>query len=295
MSGKKIYIEEKWVKQSEAKVSVFDHGLLYGDGVFEGIRAYGGQVFRLKQHLKRLYQSADFISLKIPMTLPKLTALVEESLRVNNLKDAYIRLIVTRGIGDLGLDPRKCGKPNIIIIADQVKLFPERCYQEGLEAVFVKTKRNLTEALNPAVKSLNYLNSILAKIEANNADVPEGIMVNNDGYVAECTGDNVFYIKGKTIYTPPTSAGVLVGITRAAVIEIIEAKTSYKFEEKLFTREELLKADEVFFTGTAAEVIPVTKIDRQAIGKGVPGRITLELISYFKELTVSELAGSRRR
>jgi branched-chain amino acid aminotransferase len=249
----------------------------------------------LKEHLERLYQSAAFISLAIPMTISKLSSLVDESLQINKLKDAYIRLIVTRGVGDLGLDPRKCGKPNIIIIAGQVALFPERCYAEGLDAVFVKTKRNLIEALNPAVKSLNYLNSILAKIEANNANAPEGIMVNHQGYVAECTGDNVFFVKGKTIVTPPTQAGVLVGITRAAVIEIIAEKTAYKFEEKLFKREELLAADEIFFTGTAAEVIPVTKIDNQKIGNGVPGPITLELIKHFKELTKKEALTSSKR
>jgi branched-chain amino acid aminotransferase len=291
---KKIYIDEKWVAPADAKVSVFDHGLLYGDGVFEGIRAYEGRAFRLKQHLERLYQSAEFISLKIPMTLSKLSSLVDEALRVNKLKEAYIRLIVTRGVGDLGLDPRKCGKPNVIIIADQVALFPERCYKEGLEAVFVKTTRNLIEALNPAVKSLNYLNSILAKIEANNANVPEGIMLNHEGYVAECTGDNVFFIKGKNIVTPPTQAGVLVGITRAAVMEIIAEKTPYEFSEKLFKRDELMAADEIFFTGTAAEVIPVTKIDNQKIGKGVPGPITLELINHFKDLTKKEALASAR-
>lgn len=287
MADKKIYIDGTWVPTAEARVSVFDHGLLYGDGVFEGIRAYHGRVFRLRQHLERLYSSAKFISLEIPININALEELVKESLRVNHLKDAYIRLLVTRGIGDLGLDPRKCGPPNIIIIADQVALFPERCYEKGLEAVFVKTKRNLISALNPAVKSMNYLNNILAKIEANAKNVPEGIMLNHEGFVSECTGDNVFYVKKNDIFTPPVSAGVLVGITRSVVIEIIKNQTKYKFKEKLFKPKDLLAADEVFFTGTAAEVIPVTKIDRKRIGNGKPGVITRELIARFKELTLN--------
>lgn len=288
MSGMKVYIDGKWVGRKDAKVSVFDHGFLYGDGVFEGIRAYDGHVFRLNQHLKRLYRSANLVSLKIPMPLPKLAAVVRESLRKNNLRDAYIRLLITRGAGDLGLDPRKCPRPGIICITDKLALFPRECYEEGLKAIFAKTKRNLTEALDPSIKSMNYLNNILAKIEAVKAGVPEAIMLNVQGHVSECTGDNVFYIKGKTIVTPPVSAGVLVGITRAAVMEIVRKKTPYRVVEKLFKPKELLSADEVFFTGTAAEVIPVTRIDKKSIASGRPGPITLELMDLFKELTKLE-------
>ncbi len=198
------------------------------------------------------------------------------------MKDAYIRLLVTRGAGDLGLDPRKCPRPSIINIVDKLALFPDQCYREGLNAVFSKTRRNLPEALNPIIKSMNYLNNILAKIEANQHNVPEAIMLNNEGYVCECTGDNVFFIKNNVIYTPPVSAGILEGITRDTVIQIIKSKTSFRFEEKLFTPSKLLNADEVFFTGTAAEVIPVTNIDGQAIGTGKPGKITEELMNLFR-------------
>ncbi len=282
--AQQIYIDGKWLSKADAKISVFDHGVLYGDGVFEGIRAYDGTVFRLKEHLKRLFESAAFISLRIPVASRKLESLVNLSLKKNNLKDAYIRLLVTRGVGDLGLDPRACPKPSIIIITDKLALFPARCYTEGLEAVFAKTKRNIPEALNPIIKSMNYLNNILAKIEANRHNVPEAIMMNTDGHVAECTGDNVFFVKGRTVVTPPVEAGVLVGITRQAVIDLIRSKTSYSFKEKLFTPKELLAADEIFFTGTAAEVIPVTKIDRKAIGTGKPGPVTHHLMGLFKNL-----------
>ena len=280
----KIYIDGKWLPKSAAKISVFDHGVLYGDGVFEGIRAYDGTVFRLKAHLKRLVESAGLISLKIPMSQKKMESLVNLSLKKNRLKDAYIRLLVTRGVGDLGLDPRACPKPSVVIITDKLALFPAHCYAEGLEAVFAKTKRNIPEALNPVIKSMNYLNNILAKIEANRHNVPEAIMMNTDGHVAECTGDNVFFVKGRTVVTPPVEAGVLVGITRQAVIDLIRSKTSYLFKEKLFTPKELLAADEVFFTGTAAEVIPVTKIDRKLIGTGKPGPVTYHLMGLFKDL-----------
>ena len=287
MSKSKIYLDGKWVAKEEAKISVFDHGVLYGDGVFEGIRAYDGVVFKLDEHMERLYRSARLISLTIPKSKDDMAAIVNEAIKINNLENAYIRLIVTRGIGDLGLDPRVCGTPSIVVIADQVALFPERCYKEGLEAVFVNTRRNVASALDPTIKSLNYLNNILAKIEANEKGVPEGIMLNTDGYVAECTGDNVFFVKGDTVVTPPVVADVLEGITRAAVMDIIRTKTKYRIKEILFTPNEIFEADEVFFTGTAAEVIPVTRIDSRPIGKGTPGPVTLDLIGYFRELTKS--------
>ncbi|OVE76135.1 branched-chain-amino-acid transaminase [bacterium F11] len=283
-----IYLDGEWVSPEEAKLSVFDHGVLYGDGVFEGIRAYNGRVFKLRQHMDRLYQSAKIISLTIPMEQQKLTAIVEQSIQKNNLTDAYIRLLVTRGVGDLGLDPRACPNPSIVVIADKLALFPERCYKEGLEAIFAKTRRNLVEAMNPIVKSMNYLNNILAKIEANNKGVPEAILLNYEGYVSECTGDNVFFIKNKTVFTPPVSVGVLEGITRSTVMEILHKISDYSVQEKLFYPDELLGADEVFFTGTAAEVIPVTKIDGKPIGSGKPGTITQELMRLFREHTNEE-------
>ncbi len=292
MAEIQIYIDGKWVPKSEAKVSVFDHGLLYGDGVFEGIRAYNGQIFRLSQHLDRLWKSAAKIELKIPVAQNQLANLVKESIRRNNFSDAYIRLLVSRGVGDLGLDPNKCPVPNIIIISDKLALYPANFYENGLESAIVSVRRNITEALDPAIKSMNYLNMILAKIEALKKGVPEAIMLNAQGHVAECSGDNVFYVKDQAVITPPVSAGVLEGVTRAAVMEIVKTKTSFKLREALFKPEELLKADEVFFTGTAAEVIPVTRIDHKPIGSGKPGPATRTLINLFKDLIRKETSPS---
>jgi len=288
MSEQIIYIDGNWLPKSQAKLSVFDHGVLYGDGVFEGIRVYKGHVFRLNHHLERLYVSAHKISLKIPMPIKTMGEIVQESLSKNDLSDAYIRLLVTRGIGDLGLDAQKCTNPSIIVIADKLALYPKEFYDQGLESAVVSVRRNLIESLDPSIKSMNYLNMILAKIEAAKKGVPEAIMLNKDGYVAECSGDNIFYVKNGVVITPPTTAGVLKGITRDAVIGILSSKTSYKFEEKLFKPDALHQADEVFFTGTAAEVIPVTKIDGKAIGNGKPGPITQELRRLFIELTQQE-------
>lgn len=291
MSRGFIYIDGKWLEKADAKISVFDHGLLYGDGVFEGIRAYHGHVFRLDEHLKRLERSARLISLKMPLSRAALASIVEQALRKNNLTDAYIRLLITRGAGDLGLDPRACPKASVVVIADKLRLFPAESYATGLKSIIAKTRRNLTEALDPSIKSMNYLNNIQAKIEAVRKNVPEAIMLNVDGYVCECTGDNVFFVKGKTIYTPPVSAGVLVGITRSVVMEIVKKQTTFIIKEKLFKPAELFRADEVFFTGTAAEIIPVTLIDNRRIGGGRPGLVTLELIERFKALVRKE-AGS---
>ncbi len=286
-----IYIDGKWVPISKAKVSVFDHGLLYGDGVFEGIRAYGGHVFRLTDHLERLERSAKKISLKIPVGLPKLASIVKAAVQRNNLSDSYIRLLVTRGAGDLGLDPRACPKPGLIVIANKLALFPAACYEVGLHAIVAKTRRTSADALDPSIKSLNYLNNILAKIEAVRAGVPEAIMLNSEGFVSECTGDNVFLVQGHKIITPPVKAGVLVGITRAAVMEIIRERTAFKVVEKLFRPAEMFRSDEMFFTGTAAEVIPVTRIDRRRIGDGKPGSVTLELMDHFRRLIRQEALG----
>lgn len=289
----KIYLDGKWVGRDAAKISVFDHGLLYGDGVFEGIRAYDGHIFRLKQHIDRLYRSARLIQLTIPLTPARMTAVVRETLRKNNLRDSYIRLVVTRGVGNLGLDPRKCPVATVFVIADKLAMFPPECYENGLSAIVAKTRRNLVEALDPTIKSLNYLNNILAKIEANRKGVPEAIMLNAAGHVSECTGDNVFFVKSGRVFTPPVSAGVLKGVTREVVFEIAREKKGRPVTERLFKPAELFAADEVFFTGTAAEVIPVTKIDGRRIGDGRPGPVTLELIRRFRALIRREGARAR--
>ncbi|MFN0118690.1 MAG: branched-chain-amino-acid transaminase [Elusimicrobiota bacterium] len=288
MSENIIFIDGKWLKKSQAKISVYDHGLLYGDGIFEGIRAYNGSVFRLEKHLARLGRSAKMVSLKIPLSLSSLGNIVKLALKKNNLKDAYIRLLVTRGVGDLGLNPFVCKKPSIIVIADKLALFPKECYENGLSAIIAKTMRNIPQALDPRIKSMNYLNNIQAKIEAVRAGVPEAVMLNNQGNVSECTGDNIFIVKGNTITTPPVSAGVLEGITREVVMELITKKTGYKLLEKDFKSQVFFNCDEVFFTGTAAEVIPVTKIDNKKIGSGKPGMVTLGLIRLFREVIQKE-------
>lgn len=282
-----VYFDGELVPKEEAKVSVYDHGLLYGDGVFEGIRSYNGKVFRLEQHLDRLYNSAQAIALKIPLSQEEIKEAVLKTLRANKLRDAYIRLVVTRGIGDLGLDPRKCPKPTVFIITDKIKLYPEEFYRNGLEVIVTKTKRNIKEALNPEIKSLNYLNNILARIEVNRANMAEGIMTNIEGYVAEATADNVFIVKNKEVITPPTEMGALRGITRGAVLEIAES-LGIRTNEKPFTVKELYEAVECFLTGTAAEVIPVVKVDGKDIGNGKPGEITLNLREEFKKLTQRE-------
>ena len=282
-----VYFDGKLIPKEKAKVSVYDHGLLYGDGVFEGIRSYSGRVFRLVQHLDRLYASAEAIALKIPLSKGEMKEAVLKTLRANKLKDAYIRLVVTRGIGDLGLDPRKCPKPTIFIITDKIKLYPEEFYKNGLEVIVTKTRRNIREALNPEIKSLNYLNNILARIEVNKAGMAEGIMTNVDGYVAEATADNVFIVRNKEVITPPMEMGALRGITRKAVLEIA-GSLGIKPHELPFTVKELYEADECFLTGTAAEVIPVVKVDGKNIGNGKPGEITLKLREGFKRLTQRE-------
>ncbi len=281
----KIYINGKFYEKEDAKVSVFDHGLLYGDGVFEGIRSYNRLVFKLKEHIERLFESAHSIMLKIPLDKEQMIKAVLATLRANGLKDAYIRLVVTRGEGDLGLDPRKCtGRPTVIIITDKIKLYPEKFYQDGLSIITVPTIRNLPEAVNPQIKSLNYLNNILAKIEATNSGYEEAIMLDSLGYVAECTGDNIFIVRDKHLYTPPQCMGSLRGITRDAVMEIAQ-KNKIHVHEHVLTRHELFISDECFLTGTAAEIIPVVKVDGRVIGSGRPGSVTLGLMKKFKEMT----------
>jgi len=284
----KIYINGKFYDKKDAKISVFDHGLLYGDGVFEGIRSYNRLVFKLREHIDRLFESAHSIMLAIPLTKEQLIKATLLTLKENNLKDAYVRLVVTRGEGDLGLDPRKCkGCATIVIIADKVALYPEKLYKEGLKIVTVPTIRNLPEALNPQIKSLNYLNNILAKIEALNAGCDEAIMLDSLGYVAECTGDNIFIAKQSHLYTPPQCMGTLRGITRDTVLEIAR-KNKIPVHEHVLTRHEVYISDECFLTGTAAEIIPVVEVDGRIIGSGKPGKFTLNLTKKFKELTTRE-------
>lgn len=276
-----IYIDGKFYPKAEAKVSVFDHGLLYGDGIFEGIRAYHGQVFLCREHIDRLYEGAKAICLNIPLSKREMREVLYQSLDTNGLAEAYIRLVVTRGVGDLGLSPRKCPKASVICIAASIQLYPEKLYREGLKIVTVPTPAVHPEALNPRIKTLNYLNNILAKIEALNAGVEEAIMLNHKGEVAECTGDNIFIFKNGTLKTPPPSACLLEGCTRNAVMEVAR-RAGVAVAETTLQRYDLFNADECFLTGTAAEMIPVTEIDGRVIGDGKPGKSTLEMLSRFR-------------
>ena len=280
----KVFIDGKYYDERDAKISVFDHGLLYGDGVFEGIRAYNRRVFKLKEHIDRLFCSAKAILLEIPMSHAEIMDAVVVTCRENKLRNGYVRLVVTRGAGTLGLNPRNCKRPSVIIIADKIQLYPQELYRRGMDIVTVPTMRNLHSALNPAIKSLNYLNNILAKIEANNAHVEEAVMLNAEGFVAECTGDNLFIVKNGELSTPPLSAGALYGITRQTVIELAEA-AGIKVSEPNLTRYDLFNADECFLTGTGAEIVPVVKIDGRVIGTGKPGPVTRKLEVNYHALT----------
>ena len=282
----KVFIDGKYCEEQDAKVSVFDHGLLYGDGVFEGIRAYNGRVFKLREHIDRLFYSAKAILLDLPMTHADLMAATVETCRQNNLREGYIRLVVTRGVGTLGLNPNKCKRGSVIIIADKIQVYPPEMYENGMAIVTVATTRNLHSALNPAIKSLNYLNNILAKIEANNAGVEEAIMLNSEGFVAECTADNIFLVKGNQLLTPPLSAGALYGITRGTVMDLARADGMQVSEPNL-TRYDVFNADECFLTGTGAELIPVIKVDGRVIGTGQPGPTTRKLIEKYRALVNS--------
>jgi branched-chain amino acid aminotransferase len=280
----KIYIDGKFYSEANAKVSVFDHGLLYGDGIFEGIRFYNGRVFRLGEHLDRLWDSARSICLEIPMSKGEMTEALLETIRQNQLRDGYIRLLVTRGIGNLGLNPEQCKTPSVIIIVAAIALYHENLYRKGLTVVTVATRRCNPSALNPAVKSLNYLNNVMARIEANLAGADEALMLNDGGNVAECTADNVFIVKRGQIVTPPVAAGALRGITRAVVLEIA-AELEVKTLKADITRHDIYVADECFLTGTAAEIAPVVKVDARLIGSGKPGPITTRIMKRFHELT----------
>ncbi|MEM2355955.1 MAG: branched-chain-amino-acid transaminase [Candidatus Bathyarchaeia archaeon] len=278
-----IYIDGEYYPKSQAKISVYDHGLLYGDGVFEGIRAYNGVVFKLKEHIDRLYRSAHAIMLQIPVSKEEMIKIVLETLRKNQLKDAYIRLVVTRGVGDLGLDPRKCQKPTIIVIADTIALHKSEAKEKGITAMLTWVKRDPVDATTHEIKSLNYLNSILAKIEANIYGVDEAICLDKNGYVCEGAAENIFIVKNGRIYTPPSSTGALPGITAEAVKELARS-LGYEVIEKNITPYELFTADEVFFTGTAAEIVPVREINKRQIGDGKPGPITRRLMEEFSKL-----------
>ena len=283
----KVYIGGKLYDKADAKISVFDHGLLYGDGVFEGIRSYSGRVFRLEPHIDRLYDSARGIHLQIPMSKAEMARAVLETLAVNRLTDAYIRLVVTRGAGSLGLDPRKTTDPQVIIITDSISLYPAELYEHGLKIVTAGTMRNHPAALNPRIKSLNYLNSILAKIEGTNAGCLEALMLNHKGEVAECTGDNIFVVRRGELHTPSLDSGILEGITRDAVLELARA-AGIPAVERAMDRHDIYTAEECFLTGTAAEVIPVVECDGRAIGAGKPGPMTLDLHRRFHALVRGE-------
>jgi branched-chain amino acid aminotransferase len=276
----KIWLDGKLVDKADAKISVYDHGLLYGDGVFEGIRVYAGRIFECDAHLERLYASAKAIRLTIPMSADELRRAMEDTVRANNFTDCYIRAVVTRGPGDLGIDPRKSTKPSVFIIADLINVYPKEMYERGMSVIVSSITRNNPVALSPRIKSLNYLNNVLAKIEANDAGVPEAVMLNHLGNVAECTADNIFVVRGGTVLTPTTADGILEGVTRKVILQLCRKHTIPCFEQAL-QRHDLYIADECFVTGTGAEVMPVTKIDGRTIGSGEPGPITRKLIDAF--------------
>ncbi|RAP77882.1 branched-chain-amino-acid transaminase [Paenibacillus montanisoli] len=282
MAEQVIYLNGDYVSKENAKVSVFDHGFLYGDGIFEGIRIYNGNIFKCKEHLDRLYDSAKSIMLDIPLSYDEMEKALIETIRRNELSDGYIRLVVSRGPGNLGLDPKRCPQAWVIIIVEQLAIYPAEAYRDGLVSVSVSQRRNIPDALNPKIKSLNYLNNILVKIQANLAGVGEAIMLNAQGYVAEGSSDNIFIIKRGVVYTPPCYVGALEGITRATIIELC-GKLGYTLKEEPFTLHDVYVADEVFFTGTAAEVIAVREVDGRTIGGGKAGPITTHLLEEFRK------------
>ena len=282
----KVFINGTLYNKEDAKVSVYDHGFLYGDGVFEGMRSYGSSVFRMKEHLDRLWESAEKIQLEIPMSKEQMADSVNATLAANEIEDGYIRLVVSRGEGTLGLDPNKCPTPNIIIITDLITLYPDEFYQNGLEIITAKTIRNHPGALDPRIKSLNYLNNILAKIEGLAAGCVETLMLNHQGEVAECTGDNIFIVQDGRLLTPPVEAGVLEGITRGAVMELA-AEDGVEVVETTMTLEDVYAAEEVFLTGSAAEIVPVIKVDGNQIGNGTPGFLTRRIADLYSQLRTS--------
>ncbi|WP_079480548.1 branched-chain-amino-acid transaminase [Halobacillus salinus] len=287
MSSQWIYLGGEFVNKNEAVVSVYDHGFLYGDGVFEGIRVYEGNIFKLDEHLDRLYDSAKSIMLSIPYEKEELEAIIAETVRKNELQTAYIRVVISRGSGNLGLDPVSCSNPRVVVIAEALALFPKELYERGVRLASVSSRRNRPDVLPPQVKSLNYLNNILVKMEANQAGVDEALMLNDQGYVTEGSADNIFIVKKGTIYTPPTYLGALEGITRNAIMDLARKK-GYEVKEQPFTRHDVYVADEVFLTGTAAEVIAAVEVDQREIGDGKPGVVTSHLLSEFRKVTTTD-------
>ena len=282
-----IFLDGNLVKKEDAKISVYDHGFLYGDGVFEGIRSYNGNVFRLHEHLVRLYESAKSILLDIPYTIEEMTEIVKDTLKANQLQSAYIRLIVSRGVGNLGIDPSTCKVASVIVIAEPLALFPPHLYETGISIVSASSRRNRSDVLSPKTKTLNYLNNILVKLEATQAGVSEAMMMNDEGYVAEGSGDNIFIVKGNKLVTPPGYIGALEGITRNAILEVARQR-GYVAEEGVFTRHDVYVADEVFLTGTAAEVIAVVNVDGRIIGDGKPGKVTNDILKGFRDIVEKE-------
>ena len=287
MNDQWIYLNDQLVKKEDAVISVYDHGLLYGDGVFEGIRVYSGNIFRLEEHLDRLYASAHSIMLEIPYTNEEFTQIIIDTINRNKLTSAYIRVVVSRGVGNLGLDPRNCDRPSVIVIAEALSIYAEELYENGLKMASVATRRNRPDVLSPQVKSLNYLNNIIVKLESIQAGADEALMLNDQGYVTEGSADNIFVVKNGVITTPPVYLGALEGITRNVIIELAK-EHGYKMVEEPFTRHDVYIADEVFLTGTAVEVIPVVDVDMRKIGKGKPGPVTNELLKAFRERVTTE-------
>ncbi|CRK81988.1 branched-chain-amino-acid transaminase [Neobacillus massiliamazoniensis] len=287
MGSQWIFLGGQFVKKEDAVISVYDHGFLYGDGVFEGIRVYTGNVFRLDAHLKRLYESAQSIMLQIPYTKEEMTQLIVETIRKNQLESAYIRVVVSRGKGNLGLDPSSCLNPNVIIIAEELAMFPKEFYEHGIKIASVASRRNRPDVLSPQVKSLNYLNNILVKLEANQAGVQEALMLNDQGYVTEGSADNIFIVKNGIVYTPPVYLGALEGITRNAILDVARAQ-GFEVRETPFTRHDVYVADEVFLTGTAVEVIAVVEVDGRIIKDGKPGNVTNQLLEEFRRIVTTD-------
>lgn len=287
MGERCIYVNGEFYSEEDAKVSVFDHGFLYGDGIFEGIRFYNYKIFRFEEHMERLYKSAKAIALEVPLEISEFSEKIKEAVRCSKLSDGYIRVIVSRGAGDLGLDARKCKEPGVVIIPSSLKMYPQEMYDEGISIVTAATRRNGNEMTSPRVKSLNYLNNVMAKLEAAQADSLEALMLSQEGYVVECTGDNIFHVSQGTLYTPATFHGVLDGITRAVIIEIAK-RLGIPVVEGTVTRYDLYTADECFLTGTGAEAIPVVKIDNRVLGSGKPGEMTLKLINEFRKTVEGE-------
>lgn len=283
MAEQWIYLDGEYVTKENAKVSVYDHGFLYGDGIFEGIRIYNGNIFKCKEHLDRLYDSAHSIQLQIPLFREEMLEVMAETIRRNDMRSGYIRLVVSRGPGNLGLDPLRCPKASVIIIVEKLAIYAEEAYRTGLKTISVSQRRNIPDALNPKIKSLNYLNNILVKIQSNYADAGEAIMLNAQGYVTEGSADNIFIVKNGTVFTPPCYLGALEGITRNAIIDICR-EVGYPLKEQPFTLHDVYVADEVFFTGTAAEVIAVNEVDGRMIGTGAAGLITLRLLDEFRKI-----------